>query len=151
VHIRIFLALLVISPIVMAQEKCAANMSLVCIDIPLFLGYRVESDCSYTPPADSQPCSPCVYNWSVDVEFTQPVPLGPGGIQLCITAPTPICKDALVTEVGVNPPPYVYTFESITDNFQIGCGSNLQTILSWNPGLGAITIADLVLTCGSCN
>jgi hypothetical protein len=41
-------------------------------------GYRVEMDCSYRPQVDSISCSPCVFNWSVEAEFTQPIPRSVG-------------------------------------------------------------------------
>lgn len=150
-QVRLILTVSIFAPLVTSQEKCIANMSLLCTDVPLFLGFGVETDCQYDPPDDSQPCSPCIFNWDVEVEFTQPFPLAAGGIQLCVSAPFPVCSDAVVAQIGVNPPPYVYKWESVTDNFQVGCGGNLQTILTWTPGFGPITVADMVLTCGSCN
>jgi hypothetical protein len=142
---------------VVGQVPCEADLGFFGQDLPLVNGYAVDITINNLRPKDGVGCLDCNFDWDIEVEITTPVPMLPGNLLLCAWAPpsgTLSCGDpGSSVSQPIGGPPFVYTFQSVAVNFRVPCGGRLALSLEWNPGLGYITLVELVLRCiknGNC-
>lgn len=133
------------------QNPCVGVLDFTGPDIPLINGYAVDVTLHSSLARNGVGCGPCTFNWDVEVEITTPVPMIPGSLSLCAFSwpgGSFSCGDP-GSSVTLAPgwPPFIYTFRSVANDFVIPCGGSLALSLEWNPGLGYITVAELVLKC----
>lgn len=136
-----------------AQQKCVADYDPSYNNIPPLPQWPIgaDVDATFGEEVDSPNCTTgCSFSWDVEVEWTySPLPMPPGNVLVCAEGPGLFCSEPAL-EVGSGGPPFLYYYESETDDFKIECLSALTLSIEWYDGLGWHTLVEIEMACGAC-